>query len=385
MMKGRQEYFDNLKVLLTIIVIFHHVGQAYAPTGGFWPYTAPPAESVAWVGRTFGVNSGYLMALFFMMSGYFLPLSWDRRAGKGFVKTKLVHLGLPLLLGVFVLVPLVMYLFYAIGSGNPPLGFVRYFTDIYLGFGPPPEGFRAVPVGIPQFNFGWLWYVEHLLLYSLAYAAIRRLWGERGSPFPSLRAGFPLIVGQCVAIAVLTVIVRRYYPVDHWIPFLGFIQLEPAHLPLYLVSLLTGMAAQRQGWFDAMPNRAGYMSLCIALLMAAPRMLQPWLPRSIGAAIHNLWDVYESFMAVFFCWGLLVLFRQRLNIHRPILHLAGRLAFAAYILHVPIVVGWQYVFAGRLSAIPQFRFFLVLSLAVVTTFIAAFLLKKVLVVRRFLG
>ncbi|MCC8116829.1 MAG: acyltransferase family protein, partial [Planctomycetes bacterium] len=166
-MRGKLIYLDNLKVVLTLVVIFHHVGQAYAATGGFWPYMVPPEQGIGWVGRTFGINSGYLMALFFLMSGYFLPSSWDRRAGKGFVTNKLTHLGLPLLLGVLVLVPMVFFLYYEKYSGNPPLGWWGYYTRIYLGFGVPPDGFKAVPVGIPQVNFGWLWYVEHLLVYSL--------------------------------------------------------------------------------------------------------------------------------------------------------------------------------------------------------------------------
>ena len=28
---------DNLRVALTILLIAHHVGQAYGPTGGWWP------------------------------------------------------------------------------------------------------------------------------------------------------------------------------------------------------------------------------------------------------------------------------------------------------------------------------------------------------------
>ena len=30
-------YLDNLRIVLTILVIAHHVGQAYGPTGGYWP------------------------------------------------------------------------------------------------------------------------------------------------------------------------------------------------------------------------------------------------------------------------------------------------------------------------------------------------------------
>jgi peptidoglycan/LPS O-acetylase OafA/YrhL len=30
-------YLDTLRIVLTILVIAHHVGQAYGPTGGYWP------------------------------------------------------------------------------------------------------------------------------------------------------------------------------------------------------------------------------------------------------------------------------------------------------------------------------------------------------------
>lgn len=37
-------YLDNLKVCLTMLVIFHHAGQAYGDGGG-WAYTpSNPAE-----------------------------------------------------------------------------------------------------------------------------------------------------------------------------------------------------------------------------------------------------------------------------------------------------------------------------------------------------
>ena len=37
-------YLDNLKVCLTVLVIFHHAGQAYGDGGG-WAYTpSNPAE-----------------------------------------------------------------------------------------------------------------------------------------------------------------------------------------------------------------------------------------------------------------------------------------------------------------------------------------------------
>lgn len=33
----RMAYLDNLRIALTVLVIAHHVGQAYGPTSGYWP------------------------------------------------------------------------------------------------------------------------------------------------------------------------------------------------------------------------------------------------------------------------------------------------------------------------------------------------------------
>ena len=44
MNKKRLLYLDNLKVCLTVLVIFHHAGQAYGD-GGDWAYhPSNPAE-----------------------------------------------------------------------------------------------------------------------------------------------------------------------------------------------------------------------------------------------------------------------------------------------------------------------------------------------------
>ncbi len=41
----RLYYLDNLKVFLIVLVIMHHVGQAYGTTGGGWFYAYPESAS----------------------------------------------------------------------------------------------------------------------------------------------------------------------------------------------------------------------------------------------------------------------------------------------------------------------------------------------------
>lgn len=55
----RNAYLDNLKLVLTFLVIAHHASQAYGPTGGEWVYV-DPGNSVMWLGNFMAVNASFL-------------------------------------------------------------------------------------------------------------------------------------------------------------------------------------------------------------------------------------------------------------------------------------------------------------------------------------
>ena len=83
-------YLDNLKVCLTVLVIFHHAGQAYGDGGG-WAYTpSNPAEVMPWIWHFFSVDAAFFMGLFFLISGYFVPASYDKQGASVFVQKKLM-------------------------------------------------------------------------------------------------------------------------------------------------------------------------------------------------------------------------------------------------------------------------------------------------------
>jgi uncharacterized membrane protein YcfT len=92
--KSRMAYLDKLKVALTILVIAHHAGQAYGPTGGQWPIFS--LERSALLGPFFSVNASFFMGLFFLISGYFVPRAFDRKGSVIFLKDRFRRLGIPL-------------------------------------------------------------------------------------------------------------------------------------------------------------------------------------------------------------------------------------------------------------------------------------------------
>jgi glucan biosynthesis protein C len=159
---NRMVFFDNLRVVLIAMVIVHHVGQAYGPTGGWWPVQEPTRAAV--LGPFFMVNRSFGMSLFFMIAGYFAALSCERSGPRVLVRSRLQRLGIPLLGFTLLMVILQVFVFGPIDSGD---------------LGP------VWPIDVVHF-----WFVQHLLLYSLGFAlwqSLRRGAAQSGVTCPYLR------------------------------------------------------------------------------------------------------------------------------------------------------------------------------------------------------
>lgn len=379
--KNRIYFLDNLKVFLTLLVIIHHVGQAYGPTGGFWQYKSSLNENIPWLGAFFGVNAGFFMGLFFMISGYFLPASYDRKGGKAFLKDKLLRFGVPILVVFLIIEPLEMYFYYSLYSGNKTIDFLKYYINIYFGIGGKPFWFKET-VGWPEMNFGHLWFLEHLLIYSLVYCFIRKMFIKEELKKDTDTFGYLHILLISSVIALVSAITRIWYPIDKWIAIFGFMQSEVAHLPQYIILFIIGIISFRKNWFLKCNKKIGYTALTSGIVMAIIVYLNRLFTESIRNMLFSNWDVYESFMAVFICFGLIVFFREKINNTSFIASLLAETSYAAYIVHFPIVLAIQYsldkvVICGAIG-----KFIVVSVLSIIITYTVSYLIRKIPCVNR---
>jgi len=367
---------DRLKVALTFMVIAHHVGQAYGNTGGFWNYENP--ERWPYLGFFFWVNSSFFMGLFFFISAYFVPGSYERKGGASFLKDKALRFGVPLIIFVLLVNPFLMYVSYINFRGGT-LPFLTYYTRIYFGMAPKPAGFIG-PIW-PDINFGHLWFVEHLLVYAFIYAVwrlVRRCPAtpakvQSGAEAPSDLA----ILGYAVVLTLVTLLVRTWYPIDDWVFALGFIMSEPAHLPQYLSLFVLGTLAMSRGWLQAIPKARGLRWLWIGIgAIIAGGLVRYHLVTLPQAARGIFMVAAECFIATGLIVGLCTLFRERFNTTTPFWQVLGTDAYGAYLVHVPIVVALQYG-TGGMPVGPLPKFLLVTSLGIPLSFFVSHRLRKI--------
>ncbi len=381
---GRLYFLDNLRIALTILVIAHHVGQAYGPTGGAWPIQETTRAGI--LGPFFTVNRSFFMSLFFMISGYLMVMSYDRSRPFVFVRSRLLRLGVPLVAFFLLVIPVQQYLCHVRMGDLATTSFWRYYADRYFGQGQPPAGWKGP---WPEMNFGHLWYVEHLLLFSLCYAVLRtlRLRLSQTDLAEAKPPGSLFVVLFALALAFVSATVRIWYPIDRWIGFLGFIQVAFADVPRDLSFFILGAVAYRRQWFLSLPNRTGrawlLVGVCLAVLWYAYVMGLGHLFPIGRTAMTVVYPIWEALLCCGMCIGLLYWFRERLNHQSWWSKAMAEGQYAAYLFHVPVIVLAQYAIA-EIALPPLTKFLFVTAVGVPLTFLLAHGIRQPALVRRVL-
>lgn len=357
----RLRYLDNLRVFLTVLVVLHHAAITYGNIP-IWYYTEPAQDpSGGLLDMLVILNQTFFMGLFFMISGYFVPGSYDRKGPRSFIRGRLVRLGIPLVLFLLVLRPLVNLGGYLEGEA----GAIPYPLYYIVTWDPGP-----------------MWFVETLLVFCVGYLLIRRVRAPRGqAPARAVRRGrMPgpaAVMGFVAVLTTLTYLWRMLVPAGTYWPVVGLP--TPGYLPQYLLLFVVGALAFRHGWLDRIPRAAGWAGLATAagslvvfaplLTLAGDAMARPGSWQSLASA------AFENLFATGIILFLLALFQRRFDSQRRFGRFLSAHAYAVYFLHPAVLVGLGYAFRGwEAAAITKFA--VVAALALPLCWAGAFILRS---------
>jgi peptidoglycan/LPS O-acetylase OafA/YrhL len=309
--KGRLAFLDNLKACLAALVVFHHAGQPYGPTGGSWPIFH--AEKFGLLGPFFHINASFFMGLFFLISAYFLPQAFARKGPAGFLADRFRRFGLPVLAYGLVMFP--AYEHYLKGKA---------WADSFL-----------------PFEWAHLWFLGHLMIYALLYTAYRIWHGASADdahnlPFPSSKALLMYVLG----LTAVDLVVRAWYPIDYWGRFV--VTAEIAHLPQYASLFLFGLVASREHWLENIPEKTGRLWLGVAVAGTLARFGYTVAHADFishdGLLCDTAWNLWEALICTGMCVGLPYWFSRHVAGEGRFARFAGHSAFSTYVLHLPILV-----------------------------------------------
>jgi hypothetical protein len=241
--RPRVAYLDNLKLLLVAVIIAGHGAVAYGDLESAWPYQDVQEVQLGAVSNiTLSIvvilAALFAMGLFFLISGLVTPGSVSRKGPQTFARDRLIRLGLPLVVWALVIWPGAIWIAHLAAGDSHSFWWQLTHADPVLDTGP-------------------MWFVEVLLIYSLAYAAWR-YWQERGGmeERPTAADSSPPLSGRTLValaagISVATVLVRPVFPAASG-------QIGQSHLwqwPQFVPMFWLGIVAARRGWLDPVPDR----------------------------------------------------------------------------------------------------------------------------------
>lgn len=366
---GRLVFVDNIRVLLTILVLLHHLMITYAGSGDWYYEEGREDFATVVVGSWFcATDQAFFMGLFLLVAAYFVPGSFDRKGALRFIKDRLIRLGIPLVIYSWVVNPVFVY---ALFVARPGTSFWDWYPARYFSTG-------------PLLGQGPTWFIETLLLFSLVYAAWRVLAPQR-SVQPAPTAGFPsrtAIALFALALGVVTFLIRIVFVMDEY-------KFEPLNLQLafftqYIVLFVVGLVAYRRNWLVTLPDTTGRFWLRAAVLFVlawAPLMIlggAPDDPRSFAGGLHwqsfanSLW---ESLTCVSISIGLIYAFRRYLNGQGPVAALLSRNAYTAYLIHPLVIVPVALAMQG-VMLYPLLKWLLAVVISLPLCFLLSSLIRK---------
>ncbi len=153
---------------------------------------------------------------------------------------------------------------------------------------------------------------------------------------------------------------------------------EPAKMAQYVSLFALGVIAYRGDWLRRLPRRVGYPWLAVGLIAAAAvYLLQAVAPErwpsvmTVGGVTGGslLRSTWEALICTGLAAGLVVLFRDVVRRPGPLLAAVAAASYAAYIVHVYLLVGLQAAVADL--PVSAFTKFAVVSIVGVTLCFAA--------------
>ena len=340
----RITYLDNLKLLLTVLVVAHHTCQAYVLHSDWAikdPYYAVNLSNFLTVNMTF------FMGAFFFISGYFIPKSKSKSSLKVYIQKKAKRLLLPILLLLFFIVPAYYYIAYYHNEAKP-VNLLIYYINYYWKDG--------------LFSYDHGWFLVSLFLYSMFYLLIEKLCDN-----VHIKLTFSNLISFVAIMSLLTYIIRLSYPIDTWVNILGVIGIEPAHLPQYLLWFIAGILTFNNNLLNQMTEKMGRTCSIICIISVACIYFKNLLPPSFINIIYSYFYIFESTLSVTAIVALVYIFKKYFNNQNKFFKLAASSAFGIYIVHNFYVILFQ-VFFSNLILNAYIKFILATSLALISSF-----------------
>ena len=341
----------NLRGVLLLLIVAFHAVSAYIVTQ---PATPPAFDSPPFDWRVFPIIDNqrwlgfdlfcafqflYLMQFMFFLSGLFVWPSLQRKGIWGFVRHRLVRLGIPFAIGVYLVMPIAFYPVYRVTAIEPSW-----------------SSFWAHWTALPITPTGPMWFLWYLIALDFCAAAIYKLAAGGGGPVARViekvtqrpRTLFVVLV----AITALTYLpLSALYSPWYWAQ-IGPFDVQATFAPQYAIYFLVGLAVGAQGFDRGLFDEAGTPvrrwplwtvgAFAAFFLWIIPAALISKVPNVPVKALNVIGDLGLVLFAAATCFAMSGLFLRFARRRLPVIDGISKHGYGFYFFHYPVVLWLQY-------------------------------------------
>ena len=375
----RWYWLDWLRVIAMGTIFFYHSGRPFIITP--WHIMNPgPPDPVFTLVNVF--VTGWIMPLFFVVSGMATYFSLGKRNALQFTKTRFLRLMVPFIFALFTILYVHVYFTSVFNGSYTGSFFEGYFWDYFLyGFPldlvPRLTYFAGANQGI------YLWYLFWLFVFSLITVHFFKYLREKDDTISKLaticnrRGGIfllaiPLIIVDLAAIPPFFVFPSGY---GGW------------KLPTYLIFFILAYVVASNSQFMQSIDKNGLMALIIGIITSV-LILVVFI--TLGVEYVGTMSGYILFTPLWsfngWCWviALIGLGRRFLSFNHRYLQFSNELVLPFYVLHESIIVAVAFFVVG-MTTIVMVKYFIIFSVSFAIIAILLVPIRQINVLRFLFG
>jgi peptidoglycan/LPS O-acetylase OafA/YrhL len=327
----RQYFLDWIRIFAFFLLILYHVGMYYVSWD--WHVKSPHASSA--IEPFMMLSSPWRLGLLFLVSGVATATLFEKMQVGAFLRRRSARLLLPLVFGMFVIVPPQAYLEVVekVAYHGSYLEFMRLYVTRYHGFCRGTDCLR-----MPTWNH--LWFVAYLWSYTLAYSALASLPGHRLERLSRLLrrtlTGWRVIVLPLAVLAIARVALVSRYPSTHDLTHDWYNHAN------YFTLFLIGALLARHGSFWRALEAQRFAALGLALASWACLVVYFALPEHVLPGAEDAWRTGQRVVYALCQWSAIVAFcgfgHRHLQVDSAKRRYLTQAVFPLYIVHQTLIV-----------------------------------------------
>lgn len=168
---SRLDYLDATRAFALVLGIVFHASLSFMPA--FMGWAVQDVSTSPLVGTFMAVSHSFRMELFFLLAGFFSHLTFHRKGGGEFIRSRAIRIVVPFVIGWFLLRPL-MISGWVMGSAS-----LRGDVDVWAGLVGGLQSLSTLPAGI--FTGSHLWFLYYIVLVTTLVLIARGSLSATGS------------------------------------------------------------------------------------------------------------------------------------------------------------------------------------------------------------